>query len=277
MSRPYRNVIERRKYPKAVGFYRNLYTLTGALPGQQNLIEDRFFALTDQAASNAVAAMILQPGESLSNEMRSSFTRLLISFMHRTPDRVEALRLGFSSELEPVIEGVRKRHAKGEEFELPQGVSLDQALQQWREEIRTVEWGKVLTTVINSTVVGNHLINMHWFIRKVVRVRDTFMTSDKPLVHSNGIGKTDGNIALALSPTTLFLATNNQRTADNILDVSDDFLVTRFNHEVAKNAQDYVYAEDKSQLPFVERRLGVVAPPPPRSTGRVASQYWLIR
>lgn len=277
MSRPYRDVIDRRKFPKAIGWHSNLYTLPGAPLGQRNLIEDHFFALTDQAASNAVAAMILQPDQSLSNEMRSSFTRLLTSFMHRTPDRVEALRLGLSSALEPVMEGVRKRHAEGEELELPDGMSLDEALQAWREQIRTFEWGKVLTTAINSPFIGNHLINMHWFVRNLIRACDTFMTADKPLVHSNGIGKEDGNIALALSPTTLFVATNNKRTADNILNVSDDFFVTRFNHEVAKNARNYVYAEGRSQLSFVERRLGVVAPPPPRFTGRVASQYWLIR
>ena len=95
-SRPHKQLVARRKPPKAVGFEFDLYSLPGAVPEDLAFLEDRFFAIGDQRACDALQVLLTGKLEPLSAELRAAFTRLLISFHHRTPERVRHIREGLA-------------------------------------------------------------------------------------------------------------------------------------------------------------------------------------
>ena len=141
-------------------------------------------------------------------------------------------------------------------------MTFEQTIDAINVNAKDFHWGPVLKNMVDSQVTGPHLINMRWFLRTVRNAKHTFLTGDKPVIHSNGIGRPEGNIALPLGPRTLLVATNSDEVARNILVVPDDFLVIRVNHEIAKSCVAYVYGNDDSHLHFVDRRLKNQHPPP---------------
>lgn len=261
-SRPHFKLVTKLKSPDSIGFKNDLYTLTGAAPGAQTMLEDEYFKVVDQLASDAIDFILEKPEQPLPLPLRSGFTRLLLSFMYRTPGRVADLRARFEHESDILIASTRERYTMGEQLELPEGLTFEETLDAVAHRTRTLHWGSVLKNAIDSETTGSHLIGMKWFLRRVESSSHTFLTGDRPVVHSNGMGKPEGNIALPLGPRVLFVATNNDAVARNILDVPDDFLVRRVNHEIARLAQSYVYSENDSSLRFVERRLNCAFPPP---------------
>ena len=57
-SRPHNELVMRRKAPKAVGFEFDLYNLPGAIPDDRAFSEDKFFAIADQRACDALRIML---------------------------------------------------------------------------------------------------------------------------------------------------------------------------------------------------------------------------
>jgi hypothetical protein len=260
-SRPFRTVIERCKSPEAVGFAYDLYTMPGAVASDRSALEDRFLKLIDQRASDAIEDLLLERPEDLSGPARSAFTHFLVSLLHRTPDRVQALQAGLLAEFDRQMSDLREKKAAGEGVEIPDGVSLEEAIRYSRRKTETFSWGDLLQNVIGSKLITRTIYNMKWYVRRLDDTPHTFLTNDRPLVHYNGLGQTQGHVALTLTPRRLFLATNNEMTAKNILHVPDEFLVRRVNHELCVRATAYVYGSDRSHLHFISRRLKNEYPP----------------
>lgn len=260
-SRPHKEVITRRKSSEYVGFTDGLYT-TGGAPGTENELEDKFFKKVDQLSSDAIDQMIAHPGVALPSRLRSAFSTFLMSMMNRTPDRIADLKVRLETEVDKLIVDMQARYDGGERFELPKGHTFEETLLEIRKRAIREEWGKLLRRTVTSQSVGTLLNNMEWFTRTLDPASITFLTSDKPVVHSNGLETKQGNLAVPLGPRLLFVATINQAVAKNILDVPDSFLVRRVNHELVCQAREYVYGFDDTQLHFVERRLRNNRPPP---------------
>ncbi len=276
-SRPHRNVIDRRKHPAAVGYSPNLYTVEGYDGHPDASLETEFFAPVDQAADRAIAWLVARPTEPMPLLLRRAFTGLLLSFLHRTPDRIEQIIAGLVREVDTHFAAIARRPIEDQVKDLPEGIDLETARTEVRRQAEVRDWAKSLVAVINSQTVGQHAINMHWYVKQISQSADNFLTSDKPLVHYNGVGHVNGNIALTLSPKHLFVATNNCKTAYNILDVSDDFLVRRVNHELCCLARKFVYGTSAAYLGFIERRLGKPRFPPDPPKGKAPpNSVWQI-
>nr|WP_212374866.1 hypothetical protein [Acetobacter persici]MBS0962918.1 hypothetical protein [Acetobacter persici] len=87
------------------------------------------------------------------------------------------------------------------------------------------------------------------------------MTSDRPLVGSNGllcgnnIRKTDGHLCMALSPRKIFLATNTKEYMNNILKKSNRPFYT-FNKRISECCKKFVYSNTSDQYYFIKRHFG---------------------
>ena len=205
--------------------------------------------------------MLSYKGKALPRVLRNGFARILLSFIHRTPDRIADFKRRLSDDVEPLIVDLRRRYASGEDVGLPPGTSIDEAIVAIRRHSQTRSFAPLVLDLLNSKMLGNHIINMLWFIRELENADCRLLTSDKPVVHYNGISLRNGNIALALTPTMLFFATNNAATMQNVSWVSDSFLIKRFNHEVVRLATNFVYGDSVTQLPFIASRLKNPNPP----------------
>ena len=104
---------------------------------------------------------------------------------------------------------------------------------------------------------------MRWTTAKVGKTRHSMLTSDRPVIMTNGLIQSDAHIAIPLSPKLLFLATKSDDTHRNITSLSEDQIVEAVNHKVSEQAIKYVYGIDDRQLRFVANRLGRMVPSTP--------------
>ncbi len=254
-SRPWDRVKAERKYPKEVGFVRGLYDLPGIVHGSRSYLEDEFFKPVDSVAAEATAYMINNKTTVLSNRLRSGFARLLTSFYHRTPDRIQEFKIAAQEVMESIIEksrtdpsGLYKPEALGT-FSVPEVEDL------LRKDVAERAWGVGLRDVTDSVTTNGAIVNMGWMICELDDRSYPLLTSDKPLVMTNGFAQEDGHLSVALGPKRLFIATNNLKTYQNIISVGSKRLSKTFNDRVVSQAIKNVYGSDDTQVRFVENRL----------------------
>jgi hypothetical protein len=120
----------------------------------------------------------------------------------------------------------------------------------------------LLQRLMDNPRLGSFLNGLVW---KVVPVESayTLLTSDRPLVMTNGLVKPGDHLALAIGPRKLFIAANTSETASRIATIRHDDLVGQMNDRVCKQARRYVFAIDDRQRTFVDRRLGLKWPSTP--------------
>jgi hypothetical protein len=96
-----------------------------------------------------------------------------------------------------------------------------------------------------------------WSVRDVAHARNDLLIGDDPVLRG-GRWRYDEFFALALpiSPTQLFYATNAVEIADRLKAMDVDQLVELANHDGTTKSVEYVYGTSDAQLAFVEQRLG---------------------
>ena len=245
-SRPCDRVKTERKYPKQVGFVRGLYDLPGIVAGSRSYLEDEFFKPVDCVAAEATAYMINNKTTVLSDRFRSGFARLLTSFYHRTPDRVQEMKIAAQEVMEGIIQksrtdpkGLYKPEAIGT-FSVPEVEDL------LRKDVAERAWGVGLRNVTDSANSNGAIVNMEWMICELDDKSHPLLTSDKPLVMTNGFAQEDGHLSVALGPKRLFIATNNLKTYQEIISVGSKKLAKTFNDRVVSQAIKSVYGSDDS-------------------------------
>ncbi len=121
-------------------------------------------------------------------------------------------------------------------------------------------------TIIDSPRMGGHLNQMRWSVVTFKNPRHTLLTSDRPIIMTNGIVKPGDHLALPVGPLSLFIASNNVETEDIIKNMDPRQLMAQVNNRVASQARKFVYGTDDSQLRFVANRLGKMEPSTPLET-----------
>lgn len=255
-SRPRLRVVSKSVAPKGTGFERHLYTVPGLPKERQSALEDEFFRDTDTIASDAMRFMTDTGGHDMSDRLRNGWSRFLNSLRQRQPERVAYLKQISVERLEGTLERIRVEAGSGEVPPLPVGVTFDRFADNMRQNVRDKDWADVLQSVIDSSYVGLFISNMRWVLVSVENSDRRFVTSDRPVLMTNGVDHPEGYIMLPISPTQLFVAVNNIEMENELRYSDSRKIVDQVNNLVARQAQRFVYSTDERQLRFVENRLG---------------------
>jgi hypothetical protein len=124
----------------------------------------------------------------------------------------------------------------------------------------------LLQKVVDSRLVGAHINKMTWHLLTLKNAPMPFLTSDRPILMTNGLAGPRDHIALALGPDTFFLAVNDNRVLREIQATDPGKLLQTANDRVCLQARKFVYSTDASHLEFVEARLGRKLPSTPLET-----------
>lgn len=254
-SRPYNCVKAERKYPKQVGFVRGLYDLPGVVQGSRSYLEDEFFKPVDCLAAEAMGYMIKNRTTILSDRLSSGFARLLTSFHYRTPDGVQKMKIDAQETMEDIIQRSRKDPSIIYKPEAIGNFSVPEVEEILRRDVAERAWGVGLRDITDSVTTNGAIVNMKWMICELNEDSYPLLTSDKPLVMTNGFAQENGYLSVALGPKRLFIATNNLKTYQEIVSVGSRKLASTFNDVVVKQAIGSVYGSDDSQVRFVKNRL----------------------
>ena len=108
---------------------------------------------------------------------------------------------------------------------------------------------------IDNKRIGILLNSMRWRTINVAAAGRPLFTSDRPVIMSNGLAYVESHLLLPVSPTCLFLATNNPATENQLKAIPKRELVKMCNRYVVRRAQKYAWNRDNSEIDFVRKHL----------------------
>jgi hypothetical protein len=122
---------------------------------------------------------------------------------------------------------------------------------------------RVLPVLLKSKRVIRMLASFKWRTATVLSAKYRLLTSDRPVIMTNGLVRPNAHIVLPISPRRLFIATKNEETFQAISSMPTDQLAKAVNNHVAQQAHKFVYGTDDRQLRYVANRLGKRVPSSP--------------
>ncbi|MGJ5051822.1 DUF4238 domain-containing protein [Bradyrhizobium oligotrophicum] len=263
-ARPYREVKPQWKHPDATGYVRGLYTVPRNDPTVSEYIERQFFKVTDDQAAPVLQRM--RAGEQINwdSQCRSAWSRFVISLMLRNPEyvaRMAAEVLGF---FDPNNEEAEKRYQEIRRQDDPETYAEHIARSTFHPAGRAS--ALAMQKVIDSPLMGGRLNQMRWAVVTFMNERFPLLTSDRPIIMTNGLMKPTDHLSIPIGPRMLFIATNNEETENMIRSMNPRTLMEQVNDRVASQARRYVYGLGNKQLRFIENRLGRKWPSTPLET-----------
>jgi hypothetical protein len=178
-----------------------------------------------------------------------------MTLLHRTPEAIESLRERMLREYPQAFQWIRDAYAAEGRDADPEALQRELADVNARAIQQALQ--ATLQTVMDSGEVGNRLIEMKWGVLSLIGTKYPLLTSDRPIVMTNGIGRPDSYMILPISPDKVFVAAGSEKTAAEIIEQDRQRQLGRMlNDRVVRQARRYAYGSDDSQLAFIEKRLG---------------------
>lgn len=254
-SRPYKSVTPRRTDPDGTGYQRGLYTFPNLPPHARDFIEKKLLQMADDEA-NKVLQRILSRDMNFDQDERSAWSRFLMSLIYRNPEDIARLRKLVTEKYPEYLDGLQETFDTIKHPDDPRTFEEVRAKGTQAKDLEHVLL-LLLQRMIDNPEVGRRLNNMIWGVVHFHRPCFPLLTSDRPVIMTNGIGYQHSHIVLPISPDKVFIAAatlQQMRELDQTLKHAD--APKRLNDLVARQSRRYVYATDDSQLRFVACRLG---------------------
>jgi|SRR6185437_3151345 len=250
-------VVARPTSPGGTGYVPGLYKLPDAAPGEEYVIETRLMKSIDNWASKALQSMMVDgpfPGK-LEPRQALGWCQFLYSLIVRNPEHLERMKEKMTTlDAAEVIEHIR------EDYPRIRGPGDPTTFDEYKEAFlkRPIEVPaiRVLPELVRSKRVVRVLASFKWQTATVSTAKYPLLTSDRPIVMSNGLVHQDAHIVLPISPRKLFIATKTEETFQFFREMDTNQLVEAMNNQVCQQAHRFVFGSDNRALRFVEKRLG---------------------
>lgn len=249
----------KRVHPNATGFQRDLYRTEGVSPAEQQHLEKKFFAPIDTQASLALERILSRDRSPWAEELRSAWTRYLLSLIFRVPSTIALVKKHVSDLWEIGVNDLRDDYAgrKGE----TDPDTFDEYMAQTHAAAPHIAATNLVTQLIDNENLGPTIFKMHWSSVDLSRSKQALLFSDRPLDRPYGLSHPEAYIAIPVSPTMLFVAANNPKLGDAVGGDNPTKIVKLMNKTVVSKASEYVWGKDDSQLNFVRKYMGTSPEP----------------
>jgi hypothetical protein len=209
-SKPYDRVKPRRVHPEGTGYVDGLNTVEGLPPAEEQYLENIFFKIADDAAARALRILFTPPPWNFTAKERSGWSRFIISLMLRNPETVQKHKEVAAAIFKDALPRIEETYARERSPHDPPTYAEYAALHGPNPASRTIV--RLLQTLIDNVELGRGINSMRWMVLTDLKPRFQLLTSDRPLLVTNGIGHPNGQIILPISPFHIFVATNNVQT-----------------------------------------------------------------
>lgn len=252
--RGYQGRIEVGRYgTKSTGYAIDLYILAGATPDTRQNVEKYFMGFVDNSAVRA-RDMMLEGVIPKDPQTRHSWARFIMSLILRNPEEIAKFKLRFGADLMTPDAELQARYESAKSPDDPP--TLEEWLQLSDSTYSERSAIIAMTRLVENQNVLRLIRGMDWRVIDTSNMTRRLMTSDRPIVMTNGLGRYDGHCALPLSPTRLFLACMCVDFAEELYRLPVGKLIRSVNDAVIGQARKYVYAIDRSNTGEVRRRMG---------------------
>lgn len=260
-SRPYDEVKPKRRHPAETGYIDRLYELKGLEGPVAQSLETRFFSPVDSVAADALQQMIRHRTKSLLPRRRSGWAQFLHSMLLRMPEDLELFKQGWRQlMLSDYDEHWEQRYREIRKPTDPPTYQGYMAMMPPDQHDRTAL--NALAGMMASVNVGQRISDMLWQVLETDADDYPLLTSDRPIIRSNGLNADNGHIAMPIGPHRLFIAAKNRAVLNSIVSLGRRKLVRETNRLVTRHAVKFVYGVDDRQIDFVKKHFN--AEPDPR-------------
>jgi hypothetical protein len=254
-SRPYKNVVPKMTHPAGTGYSRGLYTIRDAPPKLADVFENKFLSIADGQAATSLRAMVNEHHVPSGPE-KMAWTRFMMSLLYRTPEGVaRSFAMIKKYYEEDQLEEFQKEYTERKRPNDPN--TLEEFVRRNSERMTSQTMISHLLDIIQSEKVRDKIMAMQWHVGEMRGNRHSLLTSDRPIVMTNGIAYDTSHIVMPLSPRQIFIAANTNEEVAKIKQLSvNGELIAILNDRMGRQARKFVYGTDDRQLRFVENRLG---------------------
>lgn len=241
-----------RRARKAVGWEWELYAdLSEQEPTRRQRLESRFMKLVDQRASDALVEMLRTRAPPKRSEEANSWARFMMSLLHRHPSRITLLRTAVALGLEAQL---KDSYSQLRTTDDPQ--SVEEYVEKAGQQLVEGTLASLVQRLVDSEKIGEAILKMHWAISTARDYERSFMTSDRPLLTSNGLAGARSFLLMPLSPITYLVTANSREIIDAFVSRPSREIIGDINHAVCLQAEHFVLAQNEDQWRFVDNRLG---------------------
>ena len=253
-SRPYREVKPLRRHPNATGFRPSLYKIFSAPMEHAQRFETDFFQKIDTSADNALKIIEKFPESgALGTEVRTPWTRFLISLLLRQPEQIDLLRQYWIDHMYNTNDEQEAQYQAERRADDPK---------TYKDFVRTkaaqfVEESafSALSRLIDTKDLGRKIAKMVWGVIDTTASRHELLTSDRPIIRTTSLADPRGHMIVPIGPRKLFVATQTEQVAHTILTLDPTKLVSEVNRQIVGNARRLVFGSDDRQLRFVSKHM----------------------
>jgi Protein of unknown function (DUF4238) len=218
-------------------------------------LENVFFKFTDNFAAIALLVLFSDPPWHFTAEVRSAWSRFIMSLIIRNPESVGKHRVAAEALFKAVLPEIEADYATRRAPTDPPTYMEYARIHSPNPAGRI--FARLMQRVIDSEFSGSRLNSMRWMVLHDPAPKHLLLTSDRPVVMTNGLDKQNGQLIIPISPRHVFVATNNSETENYIRGVwRNRQLIQQVNERVALQSRKYVYGYSDAQLSFVSSRLG---------------------
>ncbi len=252
--RPHTALVVKRRHPAATGYLHELYSNENKTdPIERQALEMVFMQKVDDRAAEALAYLELHEKKPPDPALRDSWSRFLMSLIHRSPERVKYLTQKVQE-----YENENLNVKLASKYAAMRGPDDPPTYEEWVAEQDPLAPDlrvRLLKLLIDSQRIGNALNMMHWQLYSLEKPRFGFLTGDHPIMMSNGLGHLRGFVLLAISPARLFVAANDPKVIDAFTSQRANALESGLNDAVTRQSRHVIIARDQAQRDFVDRRF----------------------
>jgi len=227
---PLNELKARYRHPAATGYALDLYTIPNSAAEDASEIETKLLQIVDDRGARAIAKA--EHDEAAEPEDKAGLVQFMLSMLHRSPDCINYLEKRLAQELgeNPLFEDA---------------------------DTATFRAGALNTFVelIQSQPMISRMMEMSTFVINLGEDTHDLLTSDSPLMMSNGIGHTDAFIILPTGPRTLIMLTENSSLPDHMAKHDCKVLAKAMNDAVTVQAKKLVFGPNTKQKRFIDNRL----------------------
>lgn len=215
----------------ATGYQRDLYTVPNRPPEQATVIETQFLQRIDDRGAKAVG--MAERNEPAGPNDKSGLVQFVLSMLHRPPKRIAYLEKRLIDDLagNPDFEGADPK--------IYRGAALD-----------------VFADLVQSDLMLKRMMELSTFVITLDEDAHDLLTSDCPLMMSNGLAHKEAFIILPISPRTLLVLAEERAIVTHLVSHQGKKLAAAMNDAVVVQASEIVIAPDERQRRFIDNRLG---------------------
>jgi hypothetical protein len=241
-SRPHGQIIALRKAPKSTAFVRDLYTIPGVPREAAQFVEKRFMKLTDDWASRAAEILLARHWADRTDmdvRKRVGWARFLYSLIVRNPEYLVRIQQMAAVSIPQSIEETRAEYPLIRNETDPE--TFDEFKERYLSNPTNLAAQSLLPMLINSTKIIRAISDMRWNTCQFADTSHSLLTSDRPIIMSNGLTGPGAHIAIPLSPSRLFFAVlqDDAKAYDEIRNRPPNILVKSVNERIALQSRKY--------------------------------------